>query len=156
MILASRSHEFSYGHRVAGHESKCANLHGHNAKVTFTIESTNGELDGVGRVVDFSVIKELLCEWLETNWDHKFLLWENDPMVLDAFPSGLLNEAYQAGRLPAAGIVLVPFNPTAENMASYLLNEIGPKVFDGYDVHLVSVEFFETSKCSVMVVLDGI
>jgi 6-pyruvoyl-tetrahydropterin synthase len=35
----------------------------------------------VGRVIDFSVIKTLLCDWLEDNWDHRFLLWEQDPML---------------------------------------------------------------------------
>ena len=72
MIVATRYHDISCGHRVANHESKCAHLHGHNYRITF--ECAAEELDNVGRVLDFSVIKSTLCEWLEANWDHHFLI----------------------------------------------------------------------------------
>ncbi|HET9130028.1 MAG TPA: 6-carboxytetrahydropterin synthase, partial [Terriglobia bacterium] len=77
---AKRYHDISCGHRVYGHESKCAHLHGHNYRVHFVCEAE--QLDQVGRVIDFSEIKHRLCEWLEDNWDHKFLMWEQDPEFL--------------------------------------------------------------------------
>lgn len=148
--FASRAHEFSYGHRVAGHESKCANLHGHNAKVTFTIEAA--DLDNIGRVVDFSVIKEKMCEWLEANWDHKFLMWDKDPLIYgNEDGPGLLKDNYESNMLQNIGVVFVPFNPTAENMSLYLLEVVGRNVFKHLPVSLVHVEFFETSKCSVSI-----
>lgn len=132
MITATRYHDFSAGHRVFGHESKCAHLHGHNYRIHFTIK---GELDSVGRVLDFSVIKTLLCDWLETNWDHKFLLWEKDPIV------------EVLSQLDPFGVVQVNFNPTAENMASYLLAIIGPLILAETKCILVKVEIEETRKC---------
>ena len=74
---AKRYHDISCGHRVFQHESKCAHLHGHNYRVHFTCEAE--ELDNIGRVIDFSDMKSRLCMWLEDNWDHKTLIWENDP-----------------------------------------------------------------------------
>ena len=71
-ITATRYHDISCGHRVSGHESKCQFLHGHNYRFHFTVEGS--KLDALGRVMDFGVIKSILCEWLEENWDHKFLL----------------------------------------------------------------------------------
>jgi len=130
---AIRYHDFSYGHRVHNHESKCANLHGHNGRVTFTVEAP--ELDAVGRVMDFSVIKELLCSWLEENWDHKFLAWRNDPMAVKL-------------KSLDPTVVEVPFNPTAENMAKYLVETVGPARLNGTGVTLVHVIFEETRKCS--------
>jgi 6-pyruvoyltetrahydropterin/6-carboxytetrahydropterin synthase len=62
MITVSRYHDISAGHRVCGHESKCSHLHGHNYRITF--ECTADELDHLGRVIDFSLIKEKLCQWL--------------------------------------------------------------------------------------------
>jgi len=146
-FIALREHEFCYGHRVVGHESKCKNLHGHNATVKFGVRplSTSLALDSVGRVIDFSVIKERLCEWLEDNWDHKMLMWNQDPF-LDERESDIPLEDEKK-----MGIVRVPFNPTAENMANYLLTVVGPKVLYDLPVELVSVEFHETSKCSVLV-----
>ena len=66
---ANRFHDFSAGHRVHGHESKCADLHGHNYRVHFTCSAD--KLDAVGRVIDFGDINKILCQWLESNWDHK-------------------------------------------------------------------------------------
>lgn len=131
---ASRYHDFSYGHTVTGHEGKCRNLHGHNGRVHFNIEADGG-LDSVGRVMDFSVIKEKLCEWLEENWDHRFLVWEEDPRMF-----GLI-------ALDPTTVV-VPFNPTAENMAHYLVNYVAPVQLSGTGCRLVSVTFEETAKCS--------
>lgn len=130
-----RSHEIHCGHRVYGHESKCAHLHGHGYVFEFTCESFG--LDKVGRVIDFSVLKSRLCMWLEDNWDHRFLLWENDP-------------ALEALRAVDPTVVAVPFNPTAENMAEYLVNVIGPEQLAATGVRLVSVRVRETIKCSAV------
>ena len=137
MICAERYHDISVGHRVYGHESKCAHLHGHNYRIWFRITDEEG-LDKVGRVLDFSVIKKVLCMWLEKNWDHKFLLFKDDPAV----------KAMQ--KIDPSGVVVVPFNPTAENMAEYLHHVIGPKLLKRYHVTLVSVRVDETMKCSAI------
>lgn len=134
-ITAVRFHDISVGHTVTGHESKCAHLHGHNYRIHFKIAAKKG-LDDVGRVLDFGVIKSILCEWLERNWDHKFLICEKDPRTLalvDADPKG---------------VVVLTFNPTAENMAEYLLTHVGPKLLPNH-VELVWVKVEETYKCSV-------
>jgi len=133
MITATRYHDFSAGHRVANHESKCAHLHGHNYRVHFTIASP--ELDSVGRVLDFSVIKELLCDYLEEEWDHKMLIWEHDPLL------------YDLKRLVPSDIVETPFNPTAENMAQYLVEEVAPQALRGTGCVLIKCEIEETRKC---------
>lgn len=133
MITAERYHDISCGHRVYQHESKCAHLHGHNYRIVFTIAAP--ELDAVGRVMDFSVIKEKLCLWLEDHWDHRFLISIDDPWA----PSL---------RAVDPTIVLVPFNPTAENLAEYLVNIIGPQQLAGTEVTLLSVRVEETRKCS--------
>lgn len=134
-ITAVRFHDISVGHTVTGHESKCAHLHGHNYRVHFKIAAKKG-LDDVGRVLDFGVIKALLCEWLETYWDHKFLVNEQDPRALDL------------KHLDPSGVVLLGWNPTAENMADFLLNTLGPQLLPD-NVELVWVKVEETYKCSV-------
>lgn len=131
-VQAHRYHDICAGHRVHGHESKCAHLHGHNYRVHFTVE---GGQDELGRVMDFSVIKEKLCMWLETEWDHKFLVWEEDPI------RSHLTE------IDPKGTVWVPFNPTAENMAKHLVETIGPEMLGGTGVTLVEVLIEETAKC---------
>ena len=130
---AKRYHDISCGHRVFQHESKCSHLHGHNYRVHFTCEAE--KLDNIGRVIDFSDMKSRLCMWLEDNWDHKTLIWENDPW---------------AKVLPEIDptIVIVPFNPTAENIAQHLVEVIGPQQLAGTGIKLVHCDVEETRKCS--------
>lgn len=134
MIVVERYHDISMGHRVVGHENKCKHLHGHNYRVYFTC--TSEELDEIGRVIDFGIIKELLCEWLETHWDHRMMLWEKDPLLSDLV------------HLVPDDLVVVPFNPTAEYMAKYLVEVVGPQQLEGSGVKLLAVRIDETRKCS--------
>lgn len=140
---ASRYHDFSAGHRVYGHESKCAHLHGHNYRVYFYVaaDALTPDLDDIGRVIDFSVIKERLCEWLEENWDHKMLLWSGDPLAGGEGKSGIRS-------WDPDGIVVVPFNPTAENMAQHLVEVVAVVQLRGTGVRLVRCTVEETRKCS--------
>lgn len=136
MTTAQRYHDISVGHRVVGHEGKCKYLHGHNYRIHFVVKSNNDELDSVGRVIDFSVIKSKLCQWLEDNWDHKFLMWEKDP-ILEHMPL-----------VTRSGICVVPFNPTAENIAEYLVIEKAPILLKGTGCTLIECIVEETRKCS--------
>lgn len=133
-----RYHDISCGHRVHGHEGKCAHLHGHNYRIHFVCESFEmAPLDAIGRVIDFGVLKEKLCMWLEEHWDHKFLVWEKDPL------------ANYLWELDKDGVVKVPFNPTAENMAEYLVRVVASEQLKETDVVLVECTIEETRKCSV-------
>lgn len=137
---AHRYHDISVGHRVHGHESKCAHLHGHNYRIHFTVEAG---LDSIGRVMDFSVIKEKLCMWLEDTWDHKFLVWMHDPVAAVLWATD------------PVGVVPVIFNPTAENMAEYLVKVVGPQQLEGTEVVLTKVIIEETRKCSASYSLES-
>lgn len=160
-----RSHEICAGHRVVGHESKCRHLHGHNYKFHFKVAPKHGcgkvvtrgklvedGLDSVGRVIDFSVVKTTLCQWLEDNWDHKFLHWSRDNLI-DALkiaasrPSCPLEHEDHEHFL--GSLVALPFNPTAENLAAYMVDVIGPQLLDEHGVELVECTIEETSKCHV-------
>ncbi len=128
---AYRYHDFSYGHRVYG-SKKCGVLHGHNGRAHFYCR---GDLDSVGMVLDFGVLKTKLCDWVEDHWDHKFLVFEQDPW-------------YDKLKAIDPTVLGVHFNPTAENMAGYLLSEIGPFYLAGTGITLVKVVMDETRKCS--------
>lgn len=132
MITVTRYHDFSAGHRVVGHEGKCRHLHGHNYRVHFTCSGEG--LDSVGRVIDFGVIKTTLCQWLEDNWDHRMVIWQNDPMLADLTAID-------------SSVAVVPFNPTAEAMAQYLVEVVAPCQMQGTGVTLTECRIEETRKC---------
>lgn len=130
-----RKLHFCAGHRVLGHESKCATPHGHNYFIFLTAEAD--ELDHLGRIIDFSVLKEKMGGWIEQNWDHTFLIYEKDEALIAALNS------VQAQKAP----YICPFNPTAENMADYLLTEIAPRLFNETPVRITKVMVQETDNC---------
>lgn len=141
MTTITRYHDICAGHRVHGHEGKCQHLHGHNYRFHFEVGAEG--LDDVGRVVDFSVVKAKLCEWLENEWDHRFLIWNQDPLA---------NYLIDIDKT----VVKVPFNPTAENMARFMVEVVGPKVFGPMSgLVLVSCQVEETRKCSATYMLTG-
>ena len=77
-----RQLKFCAGHRLYRHESKCAFFHGHNYRVDIEVVAAGGgvEVDSVGRIVDFSLIKQRMLSWLDANWDHAFLIFRRMPM----------------------------------------------------------------------------
>ena len=139
MLTCTRRLTFEAGHRVMGHENKCAHLHGHSYKVWLTAEATG--LDSVGRVVDFSVLKELVGGWIDWQWDHGFLLHEKDAAALVAVKSFQTEHGEQK-------VYLLDGNPTAENLAWHLLKEVCPRLLIRADVKIVRVVVQETENCS--------
>jgi 6-pyruvoyltetrahydropterin/6-carboxytetrahydropterin synthase len=85
---------FSSAHNLRGYKGKCEDLHGHNWKVEADIESY--DLDKIGMIVDFSVLKKKLRKILE-KLDHKYL--NNIPYFKK-------------------------INPTSENIAKYIYNRL--------------------------------
>lgn len=128
----TRRFQFCAGHRVHLHESKCANPHGHNYVMMVTVR---GPLDPIGRVVDFSVIKDLMGTWIDDNWDHGFIYYERDADMRAMF-EGKSWKSFAFGK-----------NPTAENMADYILNAVAPMLFMPHGLLCTAVELWETENC---------
>jgi 6-pyruvoyltetrahydropterin/6-carboxytetrahydropterin synthase len=133
-LTAVRRIQFAAGHRVFKHESKCANFHGHNYVAHFFAEASR--LDMIGRVIDFSVLKERIGGWVDAKWDHGFLVYEHDFVARDALSV-----------LPVQKIFFCAFNPTAEEMANYLLWTVCPEVLRDTGVTIYRVEIEETENC---------
>lgn len=142
-VEIERYHDFCMGHRVFGHESKCAHVHGHNYRVHIT--ATAPKLDHLGRVLDFSELKRVCCEWVETNIDHKFMVFEQDAELKEFLIS-----------TDPDGTYVVDFNPTAENIAEYLFCKFNDELVDfGTKVRVTKIRLEETRKCSATYTWEG-
>jgi 6-pyruvoyltetrahydropterin/6-carboxytetrahydropterin synthase len=96
-----------------------------------------GSLDSLGRVIDFSVLKERIGGWIDDNWDHTTILSSEDVTTIQALKN-----------LPRKKeLFILPYNPTAENLAKYLLWEVCPKLLKGAGVIVYKVVFRETDNC---------
>lgn len=143
--ICTRRLQWCHGHRLVGHEGKCVRPHGHNYVGHFHCE---GALDGVGRVVDFSVIKQRIGGWIEDHWDHGFVVFDQDTLMID-----LLEDFAKRSPGGASKSFRLPANPTAENLALYLLNTVCPAVLVETGVRCVRVDLEETENCSATATL---
>jgi 6-pyruvoyltetrahydropterin/6-carboxytetrahydropterin synthase len=105
---------FSSAHQLRGYKGKCENLHGHNYKIE--IYARGRELDNIGLLVDFGELKEAADE-VVAYLDHRNI-----------------NE------LPPFDVEL---NPSAENLARYVLERVASRVSDER-VQVYKVRCFET------------
>ena len=115
---------FEAAHRVVNYPGKCDRLHGHNWKVEALVKGT--ELDELGMLVDFKAIKGALKEALE-RFDHRFLN-ELEPFASD-------------------------INPTAENLARIIFDELATSPVFVRDSHL-AITVYETPASSVTYTRD--
>ena len=93
-------HSTSTAHIITGHPGKCNDLHGHN--YNFTVGVTSPNLNSLGVVVDFSILKNKVKYILDEMYDHKTIIYKEDS---------------RAEVLKGLGAELVDYNPTAEKMA---------------------------------------
>jgi 6-pyruvoyltetrahydropterin/6-carboxytetrahydropterin synthase len=115
----------STGHRIQHHDGKCSRPHGHNYEVTVAV---TGDVTEEGWVVDKGEVTNVVDEW-----DHRFLLEADDPLV-DAFDDAGDGDA----------VVTLERPPTAEVMSvvleTKLLDALPETVAD------VRVQVSETSE----------
>lgn len=137
-VTAVRRLQFCAGHRIHRHESKCAHLHGHNYVVFLHARAKDGFAlqDRLGRVIDFGVLKNLVGSWIEQHWDHGFILHFDDPLSQHQDRPNIFEKLY-----------LLPDNPTAENMAKYLLLDACPTLLKHEAVEVFKVVLWETENC---------
>lgn len=130
--------EFDAGHRIPDHKSQCRNLHGHRYAIEITLSGDIIQQEHAsenGMVMDFSDVKKIARESVVDVWDHAFIVYQHDQVVLD-----FLNT------LPNHKTVVFPTIPTAENMASEAFKLLKAQYKDVYGNHLTleRVRLYET------------
>ncbi|MDA0938979.1 MAG: 6-carboxytetrahydropterin synthase [Proteobacteria bacterium] len=134
MLSCTRRIEFDAAHRIVGHAGKCRILHGHRYAIEATFVARN--LSEIGMVVDFGIIKSKLGYWIEENWDHNAILNIQDKVLGEKISSCTNQKIYYMN-----------CNPTAENMASILLHDICPKLFQDSQISCSKIKLYETPNC---------
>ncbi len=121
---------FEAAHRLTDYSGKCKRIHGHNWVVDIGV-SADRSLDKVGFVVDFGVIKDVVNQF-----DHMLILKDCKE-----------NRDIAVG-IPSDWIVWTPFNPTCEEFARFIVQEIASVT--GLDKVDISVTVHETYKPEAM------
>ncbi len=137
-MLITRRLEFDAGHRIPNHASQCKHLHGHRYTLEITLSGDVITQEGVseqGMVMDFSDVKRIASEELVDTWDHAFLVYRDDKIVLDFLHT-----------LPGHKTVVLDSIPTAENLALIAFRRLNGAYRDIYGNHLrlERVRIYET------------
>ena len=130
--------QWDMGHRVLNHRSICKGLHGHRYKAEICVQGeliTELGLSEEGMVIDFADIKRTAQKLIQEKLDHAFMVWDKDEKLLDFFKDSKEHKP-----------VIVPFTPTAENVAEYIFEQLKDKFSDVYKtgLHLQSIKLWET------------
>ena len=105
---------FAAGHALRNYHGKCENVHGHNYRCQVTM--AGDQLDPAGLLVDFVELKKAVQSVIN-RMDHQ---WLNDFPPFDSL------------------------NPSAENMAKYIYDEVLKTIPQAPGVRLESVRLWET------------
>jgi len=133
--------ETDTGHRVPNHKSKCRHLHGHRYRWEAEVEGDVVSESGVseeGMLIDFSDISRILTEHIHDVVDHAFVVSEDDSDALAAMAH--MGDSHRT--------VVVPFIPTAENLARWAFEQVAPHIETAYGnrLRLAAFHVRETPK----------
>jgi len=152
MFTVERQIEIDAGHRVPDHHSKCKHLHGHRYRIVAVmaghhVVNAQEHRSDSGMVRDFGDIKRVLMEQIHDKFDHKLILWDQDPLLdPDIWAGdGHLFDAFERVGI-SAGLVQIPVIPTAECLAEYWSSLVAPLLTQD-DHWLYALDVHETPNC---------
>ncbi len=148
MITITRKLEFDAGHRIPDHKSQCRNLHGHRYTLEITLTGMVIEDEGSsdnGMIMDFSDVKALAKQHLVDVWDHAFIAYEKDAVVLEMLE-----------RIPGHKTVIIGRIPTVENLAQTAFDILSSVYQDrfGTGLRLQKLVLHETPNCWAEITAD--
>lgn len=126
-------------HRLPWHEAECKYVHGHSYRMMVELEGDPTEETPGGRnmLIDFKHVKSMVMPVVDA-MDHATLISETDQELLEAMKM-LESKTY-----------ILPFDSTAENMATHILETIrneGKSILQKHGIKKIKVEVWETETC---------
>ena len=125
----AKEFRWEMGHRLPEHFGQCKNIHGHSYKMLVEFE---GKLDEQGMVIDYYDVEKIINPIIE-HLDHAFMVNKNDKVVIEFL------EKMNSKK------VVVDFQSTAENICTYLLNEVRQASLPK-NVTKIKVRVYETAQ----------
>tara|TARA_B100000408_G_scaffold97494_1_gene75290 strand:+ start:59 stop:433 length:375 start_codon:yes stop_codon:yes gene_type:complete len=116
-------------------------MHGHRYRWEAELEGdvvTDLGTSDEGMLMDFADVSTILLQYIHDVVDHAFIVYENDAMALEAL--SVMGEDHKT--------LVVPFVPTAENLAKWAFGQINPHITSAYGnrLRLHSFHVRETPK----------
>ena len=126
-------------HALKGYDGKCSNIHGHNFKLMVTVQGVpidDPRSAKNGMVMDYVDLKRIVNERLIQQYDHALVLPEGSPFAA----------------IEGTQIIVVPFQPTSENLLIHFARLLEGSLPEG--VSLQSLRLYETDTSYAELILD--
>ncbi|CAM3500292.1 6-carboxy-5,6,7,8-tetrahydropterin synthase [Flavobacterium longum] len=137
-IRITKQFSFETGHALFGYDGKCRNVHGHSYKLSVTVIGTpiaDSNHVKFGMVIDFTDLKRIVKEEIVDLFDHATVFNQNTPHV------ELADELKSRGH----HVILVPYQPTSENMVIDFAEKIKLRLPENISLHSLRLQETETS-----------
>jgi 6-pyruvoyltetrahydropterin/6-carboxytetrahydropterin synthase len=125
-ILLTKEFKFEMAHALLNYDGPCKNIHGHSYYLYVTVAGTpvaDSDSPKNGMVMDFGDLKHIVKNAIVDQLDHALVLYDRTPkQTLDGL-KGFSN------------IVLLPYQPTCENMLSDFASKIMKLLPEGVSLH---------------------
>ncbi len=135
-IRITKHFDFESAHALYGYDGKCKNIHGHSYHIYVTVIGTPIEDDKHpknGMVMDFGDLKVIVKREIVSKFDHAVVLNANSPHKELA---NTINDYSHK-------VVMVPYQPTSENMLIDFAERIQRQLPQNVLLH--SLKLYETA-----------
>ncbi len=135
-IRITKHFDFESAHALYGYDGKCKNIHGHSYHLYVTVIGepiVDAENPKNGMVMDFGDLKVIVKKEIITKFDHAVVLNENSPH----------RELAKTINDYSHKVVLVPYQPTSENMLLDFSERIQKQLPQNVLLH--SLKLYETA-----------
>lgn len=129
-VRIAKEFHWEMGHRLPFHEGGCQNIHGHSYRMRVELE---GSLDDNGMVLDYFDLKEIV-EPIVARIDHSFLCDDRDATMIEFLSINALKH------------VVVPFRTTAENITTWMLQQIAESLTTRSNLTRLTIRLQETER----------
>jgi 6-pyruvoyltetrahydropterin/6-carboxytetrahydropterin synthase len=135
LIRVTKEFPFEMAHVLWNYDGPCKNVHGHSYRLFVTVSgfpADNSDNPKNGMVMDFSDLKTIVKEKIVDIFDHSVVLSQKQDKDKTEILKKLLGNT-----------VVVPYQPTCENLVSDFSDRIAPYLPPGVKLH--SLKLYETA-----------
>jgi 6-pyruvoyltetrahydropterin/6-carboxytetrahydropterin synthase len=137
LIRITKKFEFEMAHALLGYDGPCKNIHGHSYKLYVTIignKITDANSPKNGMVIDFSQLKSIVKKSIIAKFDHSLVLNKK-----------ITNEIIKNNKKPLGNLILLPYQPTCENLIIDFATRIKKKLPDNVKLFCLKLKETESS-----------
>lgn len=134
-IRLTKHFSFEAAHALHNYDGKCSRLHGHSYQLFVTVigtPETDPDSPKLGMVMDFGLLKKIVNEEIIDKYDHSVVLSEAADL-----------QGVDSNNQMFSNVIIVPFQPTCENMLIHFASKIQPRLPEG--VELWNLKLYETA-----------